>query len=67
MSLAVVTKEFRCVFQLFFRSHLYLFYSVVALKVEKSKPFEWHAYLFTATLGFQICSNCRLRNGDSIS
>ena len=33
VGLAVVTKEFRCFFQLFFRPHLSPFYSEVALKV----------------------------------
>ena len=32
-SRTIVTKEFRCVFRLFFRLHLSQFYSEVALKV----------------------------------
>ena len=50
LGLALVTKEFHCVFQLFFSPRLSPFYNVVALKVAKSKPsLERHAYLFTAT------------------
>ena len=56
VSLVVVTQEFRCVFQLFFRLHLYRFHSELANKlVTKSKPsLSGKLPSFRTLLGLQI-------------
>ena len=66
VGLAVVTKEFRCVFQLF-SDHTYLRFIALALKVAKSKPsLSGVLTSLPPLLNFQICSKCRLK-GDFIS
>ena len=66
VGLAVVTKEFCIVFR-YFSDHTYLRYSKEALKVAKSKlSLSSTLTSFPPLLGFQICSKCRLKNGDSI-
>ena len=59
---------FRPHLSLFFRPHLSSFYRVVALKVAKGKlSLSGTLTSLPPLLGFQICSDCRLRIGDSVS